>query len=59
MGPFSGECPDCAVEPEEFHTFYCDIEECPICDWQLFSCKCEWEYWIQKDQTLIETIKKY
>ncbi|MCP4338769.1 MAG: hypothetical protein GY799_07745 [Desulfobulbaceae bacterium] len=54
MGPFSGECPDCAVEPGEYHTFYCDIETCPICDWQLLGCKCEGEYWIQKDHNLTE-----
>jgi hypothetical protein len=33
-------CRDCAVLKGEFHVPGCDGEECPVCHFQLLSCKC-------------------
>lgn len=54
---YGGTCPDCAVNPGEYHTFGCDIETCPICGWQLLSCNCDANPWIQRNQSLIEPRK--
>jgi hypothetical protein len=34
-------CPDCGVCPGEVHRRGCDIEQCPFCGGQLFSCFCK------------------
>lgn len=36
-------CGDCGVLAEQFHVPGCDIEQCPCCKGQLFSCDCEVE----------------
>ncbi len=33
-------CGDCGAQPGNYHHVYCDIEECPRCHGQLFSCDC-------------------
>ena len=33
-------CPDCGVNPAEYHLLNCDIERCPKCNSQLISCGC-------------------
>jgi hypothetical protein len=33
-------CGDCGALPGNYHHTYCDIEECPRCHGQLFSCDC-------------------
>ena len=37
-----GTCPDCGKKIGEYHMDYCDIEKCPICETQMYSCSC-WE----------------
>jgi hypothetical protein len=54
---FEGECPDCAVKLGEYHASGCDIERCPICNWQLLSCNCDADFWIQRNKSLIEPPK--
>lgn len=33
-------CGDCSVAPGQFHHEHCDIEVCPICRGQMYSCDC-------------------
>jgi hypothetical protein len=37
--PYS-TCPDCGVEPGQFHVHSCDQERCPKCGGQAISCAC-------------------
>ena len=37
-------CHDCGVIVDGFHHEGCDIEECPRCHAQLFSCDCDSEF---------------
>jgi hypothetical protein len=36
-------CHDCAVIRGQYHAFGCDVEECPACRGQAFSCDCDYE----------------
>ncbi len=38
-----GRCGDCGVVTGGTHHTFCDLEQCPRCREQLFSCDCEWE----------------
>ena len=43
-GADSGPCHDCAVLKGQFHVGpMCDVERCPCCKGQVFSCDCEYE----------------
>lgn len=33
-------CPDCAVKIGQLHMGSCDVEPCPVCGGQYFSCGC-------------------
>jgi hypothetical protein len=33
-------CGDCGVKKGQFHVFGCDLEECPICGGQAWTCSC-------------------
>jgi len=35
-------CHDCGVVKGQYHTYSCDMEECPKCHSQLLSCGCWW-----------------
>jgi hypothetical protein len=37
-GLFDGPCTDCGCALGELHTMGCDMERCPRCNRQLFSC---------------------
>jgi hypothetical protein len=34
------KCPDCGVQEGMYHEYGCDMEVCPFCGGQLFSCSC-------------------
>jgi hypothetical protein len=34
-------CHDCAVIKGQYHVPGCDVERCPVCDGQAFSCDCD------------------
>lgn len=36
-------CHDCAVIKGQFHVSGCDVERCPKCGGQLFSCECDFD----------------
>jgi hypothetical protein len=38
----SGYCNDCGVEHGGYHHDNCDVETCPKCGGQFFSCDCGW-----------------
>ena len=51
LGKFGSDCPDCGVNIDEYHTAFCDIEDCPNCGGQLLMClvspeACNVEYWM-------------
>lgn len=37
-------CDDCGAKNGEYHLFDCDLEICPVCGWQLITCKCDMQY---------------
>ena len=41
-------CGDCGQEIGRYHFMHCDIESCPVCGCQLFSCEC-WDAYADKE----------
>jgi hypothetical protein len=48
--PKGRPCGDCGVAPGGFHHPGCDLEECPRCVGQLFSCGCYLDYEEEDDE---------
>lgn len=44
----SGICGDCGAEENDYHEMNCDLEKCPICYGQLFSCDC-WVAYVEEE----------
>jgi hypothetical protein len=38
-----GRCGDCGVMPGRFHHLGCDVQQCPLCARQMFSCGCRFD----------------
>jgi len=43
-------CPDCGVPKDSLHKRACDIERCPICFGQLYTCNCIFEEELECDR---------
>lgn len=41
-------CGDCGQEVGKYHFMNCDIERCPVCGNQLFSCEC-WDAYVYEE----------
>ncbi len=40
LWPQCDYCPDCGAGLGQFHHWACDLEQCPACEDQLYSCDC-------------------
>lgn len=57
--PDDATCGDCGVHKGEQHLPNCDIERCPACGLQFFSCDCQPAYDISEEQIQDKTYIRY